>query len=100
MVRLEGRVSVSRFYGTINIVPSDGNSGGPLQAKTAYPSHSEQIIAPDEDFYGLVSVTVKPTPRLPACVVSVDGKSCGTGYVEIVVDIAAAVSVTAEKYVE
>ena len=49
-----------------------GGSGGPLQAKTAYPSHSEQIITPDEDYYGLVSVTVKPVPRLPACMVSVD----------------------------
>lgn len=45
--------------------------GGPLQAKTAYPSHSEQIIAPDEDYYGLVSVTVKPVPKLPACVVEI-----------------------------
>ena len=41
-----------------------GGSGGPLQAKTAYHSHSEQIIAPDEDYYGLVSVTVKPVPKL------------------------------------
>lgn len=70
MAKLQGCIEVKRLYGKINLVPSDGSSGGPLQAKTAYPSHSEQIIAPDEDFYGLVSVTVKPTPRLPACVAS------------------------------
>lgn len=73
MIKLDGRISVKRLYGKINLVPSSGNSGGPLQAKTAYPSHSEQIIAPDEDYYGLVSVTVKPVPKLPACVVSVRG---------------------------
>ena len=38
--------------------------GGKLQSKTVAPSHSEQIIAPDEDYYGLVSVTVKPVPKL------------------------------------
>lgn len=71
MIKLDGRISVKRLYGKINLVPSSGNSGGPLQAKTAYPSHSEQIIAPDEDYYGLVSVTVKPVPKLPACVVEI-----------------------------
>lgn len=70
MVKLEGRVSVKRLYGQIYRVPSAAG-GGPLQAKTAYPKHSEQIIIPDEDYYGLVSVTVKPTPRLPACEIKV-----------------------------
>lgn len=93
MIKLDGRISVKRLYGKINLVPSSGNSGGPLQAKTAYPSHSEQIIAPDEDYYGLVSVTVKPVPKLPACVVSVAEGITET--VEIVVNIAAVVSVTA-----
>lgn len=69
MVKLEGRVSVKRLYGEIYRVPGSAG-GGPLQAKTVYPSHSEQIIAPDDDFYGLALVTVKPTPRLPACVTS------------------------------
>lgn len=73
MAKLQGRIEVKRLYGKINLVPSDGSSGGPLQAKTAYPSHSEQVIAPDEDFYGLVSVTVKPTPRLSAFSVNVAG---------------------------
>lgn len=65
MVKLEGRISPKRLYGNIYRVPSDG-SGGPLQAKTVYPNHDEQIIAPDEDFYGLALVTVKPVPRKPA----------------------------------
>lgn len=50
-------------------------AGGPLQAKTVYPSHTEQIIAPDEDFYGLVSVTVKPVPRLPVASVLVTAET-------------------------
>lgn len=41
------------------------SAGGPLQAKTACPSHSEQVIAPDEGYYGLKTVTVKAVPRLP-----------------------------------
>lgn len=95
MVKLEGRISAKRLYGKINLVPSDGNSGGPLQAKTVYPSHSEQIIAPDDDYYGLVSVTVKPTPRLPACVASFAEGIHET--VENVVNIAAVASVEAPK---
>lgn len=68
MIRLYGQIAPVRLYGQINKVPTaSGGSGGPLQAKTAYPSHSEQIITPDDDYYGLVSVTVKPVPRLPAC---------------------------------
>lgn len=65
MIKLEGRVDVKRLYGNIYRVPSEG-SGGPLQAKTVYPKHSEQIIIPDEDYYGLVSVTVKAVPIIPA----------------------------------
>lgn len=49
--------------------------GGPLQAKTVYPSHTEQIIAPDEDYYGLVSVTVKPVPRVKAAEMSVSART-------------------------
>lgn len=73
MIKLTGRIRSPRLAGSINMVPAEGG-GGPLQAKTAYPSHSEQIIAPDEDYYGLVAVTVKPVPRLPACEVSVYGE--------------------------
>lgn len=54
----------------IEIGGISGGSGGPLQAKTAYPSHSEQIITPDEDYYGLLAVTVEPVPLFPACVMS------------------------------
>ena len=71
MIELHGQIKPQRLYGQLNVVPVEGSTGGPLQAKTAYPSHSEQIIVPDEDYYGLVSVTVKPVPRLPACEVKV-----------------------------
>lgn len=96
MIQLHGQIRVIRLYGKINLVPSEGSQGGPLQAKTVYPSHSEQIVTPDEDYYGLVAVTVKPIPRLPACLSSVEYQG------EIVVDSGAAItvesSVTAEDY--
>lgn len=97
MIQLTGQIRVLRVSGVVNMIPSEGG-GGPLQAKTAYPSHSEQIIAPDEDYYGLVSVTVKPVPKLPACVVIVAEDRARI--VENVVNIAAVVSVTAENYTE
>jgi hypothetical protein len=97
VIKLNAQIRVQRLAGKVLLIPSDG-AGGPLQAKTAYPSHSEQIITPDEDYYGLVSVTVKPVPKLPACVVSVaEAKS---NIVECVVNVAAVVSVTAENYTE
>lgn len=65
IIKLNGRIAEQSLAGRINMIPSEGG-GGPLQAKTAFPSHSEQVIAPDEDFYGLVSVTVKPVPRKQA----------------------------------
>lgn len=90
MIKLNAQIRVQRLAGKVLLIPSDG-AGGPLQAKTAYPSHSEQIIAPDEDYYGLVSVTVKPVPKLPFCAVSVAEGITET--VENVVNIAAVVSV-------
>lgn len=93
MVKLEGRVSVKRLYGEIYRVPGSAG-GGPLQAKTAYPKHSEQIIIPDEDYYGLVSVTVKPVPKIPACVVSVTTENEG---INIGATVAAVVSVETPK---
>lgn len=75
MIELYGQIKPQRLRGRLNVVPSESGAGGPLQAKTVYPSHSEQVIAPDEDYYGLVSVTVKPVPRLPACVASVETPS-------------------------
>lgn len=75
MIELHGQIKLQRLHGHINVVPSESAGGGLLQAKTAYPSHSEQIIAPDEDFYGLVSVTVKPVPRLPFCEVTISTPS-------------------------
>lgn len=97
LIKLNAQIRVHRLSGTVCMIPSEG-AGGPLQAKTVYPSHSEQIIIPDEDYYGLVSVTVKPTPRLPACVASVAEDTAKT--METVVNIGVAVSVTAADYTE
>lgn len=95
MIELTGQVRVRRLTGTINIIAGEGG-GGPLQAKTVYPSHSEQVVSPDEDYYGLVAVTVKAVPRLPACEVSVE--SGEPNVVENVVNIGAAVSVRVQRY--
>lgn len=54
------------FKSAVEGITAGGGSGGPLQAKTAWPSHDEQVIAPDEDYYGLVSVKVEPVPKLQA----------------------------------
>lgn len=99
MIELYGQVKTQRLRGHLNVVPSEG-AGGPLQAKTAYPSHSEQIIAPDEDYYGLVAVTVKPVPRLPAAVVSVYEGTPNTTLFETVVSISTGSSVTWEETIE
>lgn len=96
MIKLNAQIRVQRLAGKVLLIPSS-SAGGPLQAKTAYPSHSEQIIAPDEDFYGLVSVTVKPTPRLPACVVSV-AEVVKETVENVVNNIAVGVSVTSGKW--
>lgn len=93
---LQGQIKPISLHGSINVVPNEGGAGGPLQSKTVYPSHEEQIITPDEDYYGLAVVTVKAVPRVPACFAD-------TGYqlpnvVETKVNIGAEVSVTAGKY--
>lgn len=93
MLNLTARIRVQRLFGALEKVASEG-SGGPLQAKTAWPSHDEQVIAPDEDYYGLVSVKVMPVPRVPACEVSVEAQS--PNVIDHVVNIAAYVSVTTE----
>lgn len=95
MITLRGKVSVQRLSGIVNIVPSAGNP--PLEAKVVYPSHSEQIVKPSDDYYGLSVVTVVATPRLPVCEVNI--ASDVEKIVGKVVNIAAAVSVTAENYV-
>ena len=95
-IKLKGRVDVKRLEGKINLVPS-ASSGGPLQAKTVYPSHSEQAIAPDEDYYGLAVVTVKPVPRVPACEVSV--KEAESEVIENVVNISVESFVDEEPYI-
>lgn len=96
MIELHGQVTTQRLHGQLNVVPNEGSTGGPLQSKTVHPSHDEQIITPDEDYYGLAVVKVEPVPRVPACFAD-------TGYqlpnvVETKVNIGAEVSVTAEKY--
>lgn len=42
------------------------SAGGPLQAKTVCPNHLEQVIAPDEGYYGLDVVTVYGDENLTA----------------------------------
>lgn len=77
---------------------SDGyGSGGELQEKVVYPSHDEQAIAPDEDYYGLAVVAVKPVPRVPACEVRVSGDS--GDIVEIPVNIGVETEIIAEDYI-
>ena len=68
---LQGQIKPISLQGSINVVPNEGGTGGPLQSKTVYPSHEEQIITPDEDFYGLSLVKIKPVPRIPAVEASV-----------------------------
>lgn len=100
MITLKGKISVQRLSGIVNIVGS-GGGGGPLQSKVIFPSHSEQIIAPDEDYYGLSLVTVKPTPRLSALVVSLNegpGDIWLGDTVENIVIDGVAVSVGEEKW--
>lgn len=94
IIKLNGRITEQRLAGRINMIPSEGG-GGPLQAKTAFPSHSEQVIAPDEDFYGLVSVTVKPVPRVKALDLAVTSE--GAKEVEMIMpNFLSDVSVTSE----
>lgn len=38
------------------------SGGGELQAKTATPTREQQIIAPDENYYGLSTVTIEAIP--------------------------------------
>lgn len=93
-VKLTGQIVRRQVWGELKAVPAEVG-GAKLQAKTAFPSHSEQTIKPDDDYDGLAVVTVKPTPRLPACVASFSEGIHET--VENVVNIAVGVSVTAEK---
>lgn len=88
-------VNIASVVGTLE---TGGGGNGPLQAKTAYPSHSEQVITPDEDYYGLVAVTVKPVPRLPVAVVSVSSQAANV--VETVVNLGVGVSVSLPSGIE
>lgn len=96
--KLYGQIAPIRLYGRLNTVPSDGNTGGPLQHKVVFPSHEEQTISPDDDFYGLSLVVVKPVPRVPAAAVSITATG-SAAVIEVPVNISVAVSVTAEDYV-
>lgn len=97
MLKLTARIRVQRLFGSLEKVASEG-SGGPLQAKTAWPSHDEQVIAPDEDYYGLVSVKIMPVPRLPACVMS--AKSDTNNIVDHVIGINAEMSAEGSEYIQ
>lgn len=96
---LQGQIKPISLQGSINVVPNEGGTGGPLQSKTVYPSHDEQIIMPDEDFYGLAVVKVEPVPRVPAAAVNITATG-SAAVIEVPVHISVAVSVTAEDYVE
>lgn len=93
---LQGQIKPISLQGSINVVPNEGDAGGPLQSKTVYPSHDEQIIMPDEDFYGLAVVKVEPVPRVPACFAETTYQL--PNVVEMKVNIEAAASVTEGKY--
>ena len=93
--KLTGWITPQRLQGNLNVVPTEVG-GASLQAKTVWPSHSEQTIKPDDDYDGLALVVAKPVPRLPACVVSV--AEAIAKVVESAVNIAVGTSVTAEKY--
>ena len=71
--KLNGQITRRQVWGELKAVPATVG-GAKLQAKTAFPSHTEQTISPDDDYDGLAVVTVKPVPRLPACEVSVESK--------------------------
>lgn len=64
MIELKGRIApVIHLRGKIG---SGTGGGGALQAKTVTPSNVEQVITPDEEFYGLSSVTVKAVDTIPS----------------------------------
>lgn len=61
--KLTGWITPQRLQGNLNVVPTEVG-GASLQAKTAWPSHSEQTIKPDDDYDGLALVVVKPVPKI------------------------------------
>lgn len=63
MIQLRGKLTVQRIGGSINVVPTAGNP--PLQGKIVFPSHEEQLVKPDDEYYGLSVVTVAAVPRIP-----------------------------------
>lgn len=95
--KLIGQLYDHRLRGVLNTVPSSGSVL--LQAKSAYPSHDEQVIMPDDEYQGLSLVKVMPVPRLPACVASVE-MGMPDADVDIVVNLAIGSSITAEDYKE
>lgn len=68
MIELRGKISVQRISGSINVVPTSGSP--PLQGKVVIPNHDEQLIKPDDEYYGLSVVTVAAVPRIPFAVPS------------------------------
>lgn len=66
MIELRGKISVQRISGSINVVPTSGSP--PLQGKVVIPNHDEQLIKPDDEYYGLSVVTVAAVPRIPFAV--------------------------------
>lgn len=95
MIKLQGSISRNRLNGQINKIPSS-SAGGPLQAKTVWPSHERQVITPDEDYYGLSTVVAEPVPRLPACESDLVTRFVYPNTIEQIVNIYPETSVSAE----
>lgn len=96
MITLRGKISVQRLRGMVNITAAEGG-GGPLQEKRVYPTHDRQVVASDEEFYGLSVVTIEPVPRKPFADVSIFAGSSPTP-AQAVIDMNLGVGVSAKAF--
>lgn len=96
--KLTGQIFEQGLFGKINAVPTEVG-GAALQAKTVYPSHSEQVITPDDDYDGLAVVTVKAVPRIPAVETKVHEGAYAPNLVEVDVPVVVDASVLGEDVI-